>query len=154
MSKRHSPSRLSSYNLFYEIIFTVIIISVLSYITYYVIILVRLRSRDTQRIADLNRLQKAAVERIKVSGAIPQGDYLKLKPVFSNFLNNFPQDPLNRDQNKYVYLANKKNFVFYVKMESANINAKNDSGKYNSQPLYYETGYGPDWQKLIPANLP
>lgn len=150
--KQSQPSK-PKYNLFIEIIFILVVVGLLSLVTYFTINSSNAISRDNLRISDLNKLKNSLMVRSDMTHTFPKGDDSALKSS-DLMLSKFPVDPINNDKYKYFYHSDGRKFALYVKMESDNNNAKNDGGKHNQKPLYYEIGSGDNWQQLIPANLP
>lgn len=131
-----------------NIILAVIVLAILGILTYYSLNLLKIRSRDAQRVSDLAMLKSSVEQKFKMEKALPASGYDKLN--LGIFMREMPKDPLNNKDYKYKYISNGISFVFYDKMEKGNFEAQNDSGKYKN---YYEAGYGKDWQKLVPDNL-
>lgn len=144
----------TKHNIAIEAVVTLLIIALLSILTYYAINLVQHRSRDTQRISDLNAAKHALISYYKFTRTLPKDSFEGLKKYPELFIKEISTDPLNRDSYKYYYKSDGQAFVLYAKMELDNKKAQSDGGVYNHKPLYYEVGYGNNWQKLIPKNLP
>ncbi len=127
-----------------EVLVTISILSILAGITLYAVNTVRVRSRDNQRITDLNRVQAAIVQYFTVNKTYPTGAYSNLdgtNMLVPTYLPSLPSDPTG---GTYYYNADVDNFALWAKMEADNGKAKNVNDKGNCDN-YYETGVGDDW---------
>lgn len=143
-----------------EVLITITILSILAGMVTYGINTVRTRSRDSQRVTELNRVKGALTQYYTVMKQYPTTDdyptmvnELKSKGVLSEA----PVDPINSPTYKYLYKSvdtDKDTFELWAKMETNNNHAVNDGGNHNTPPdnLYYEIGAGDNWQSLFPVN--
>lgn len=136
----------------FNIVFLIIVLSILSGLTIYSLNLLKVRSRDAKRVSDLSSLKASIDQSFTTKKQYPDGDFNNLKSL-GIFIRELPIDPLNSGQYTYKYISTSTSYVLYVKMESKNNYAAKDRGKYNKKPLYYEIGSGQNWQSLLPNNL-
>jgi hypothetical protein len=133
-----------------QILIIAIVLGSLAFVNMKSLDFIKKRTRDTRRISDLSSVNGALIQYFKLYKSYPQVEkYQDLKKMV--MLAAFPQDPLNF---KYLYFSDGQNCVILAKMESSSGYARDDKGKYNKKPLYYEIGLGSNWQKLIPDKLP
>lgn len=138
---------------FIDLISIVLTALILVFLTIFAVNTIKIRSRDAQRVADLNNIKGSIEQKMKLDKSIPLSGYGNLKNALGMLSGQLSQDPINSGASKYYYISKNNSFVLLAKMETSNLSAKTDNGKYNKKPLYYEIGYGPNWQKLIPDNL-
>lgn len=136
---------------FWNVALIIIVLSLLSGITIYSVNLINARSRDAKRISDLSSLKSALNQHFKMNKSFPKSGYEKLD--LGMLYRQKPTDPLNHNKFKYCYFSEGESFALLARMEKPNYLARNDNGKYNQIPLYYEIGSGKNWQSLIPNNL-
>ncbi len=136
-----------------DLIFIIIIFSILALISYHSINYLKIRSRDAKRVSDLQLVSSVINQQSENTKVYPQSNYNDLKNRLGFLLKELPKDPINNNHFNYKYYSNGTSYVLVSKLEGKNNSAINDGGKYNSKPLYYEIGSGPNWTSLIPKNL-